>query len=158
MKIRTRFLPVVLLIVAFATGARGDATSESQLGELLQSVYCYCGCVKETIEVCVCVTAQAIESDFRARLNAGETSEQIRMDYLETHGPQFNALMPAEGINLIAYIAPAVILVLIGGGVIAFLLKIRKPKTPAAQPQSTPVSDAAVEQIEAELEKYKQEK
>lgn len=131
---------------------------QAQLDELMTSVYCYCGCVKETIEVCVCGTAVAIETNFRNRLNAGETAEQIRADYLETHGPQFNALMPAEGINLIAYIAPGVILVLIGGVVLAVLMEMRKPKDAAEQPQSSPVSDADVKQIEAALEKYKQEK
>ncbi len=149
------------LVLAFATavpGARGDSSFDSQLDELMSSVYCYCGCVKETIQVCVCGTAVAVEADFRGRLNAGETVGQIRADYLETYGPQFYALMPAEGINLIAYIAPAVILILIGGVALAILLKLRKPKVATEQPRSTQVSDAAVEQIEAELEKYKQEK
>ena len=157
MKIRTAFLASVLLSAAFATVVLPQESSEPKLEELMTSVYCHCGCVKETIQVCVCGTAVAIEADFRARLNAGETVEQIRADYLETYGPEFNALMPAEGINLVAYIAPGVILVLIGGVVLAVLQKMRKPKV-AAAPQATPASDAAVKQIEAELEEYKQEK
>ena len=157
MKIRTVFLTSLMLSAALTTVALSQESAESKLEELMTSVYCHCGCVKETIEVCVCHTAVGIEGNFRARLNAGETVEQIRADYLETYGPQFNALMPAEGINLVAYIAPGVILVLIGGVVIAVLQKMRKPKV-AAESQAAPISDTAVKQIEADLEKYKQEK
>ena len=68
----------------------------------------------------MCGTSEQIETDFRNRLLAGQTVEQIRTDYLDTYGPQFYAVMPAEGINLIAYIMPGVILVLIGG--VAFVV------------------------------------
>lgn len=139
----------------------GNAQFESQLEELLTTVYCYCGCERETIRACVCGTAERIEDNFRNQLLAGQTVEQIRTNYLDTYGPQFYAVMPAEGINLIAYIMPAVILVLIGG--VAFVA-LRKSKQ---QPVSTTdrrevsnqqISDTTLKQVEAELEKYKQEK
>ena len=137
-----------------------DAQFESKLNELLTTVYCYCGCERETIEVCVCGTSEQIETDFRNRLLAGQTVEQIRTDYLDTYGPQFYAVMPAEGINLIAYIMPGVILVLIGG--VAFVV-LRKSKqmvttTDSSGGASQQVSDTTLKRVEAELEKYKQEK
>lgn len=138
-----------------------SAQFKSQLKELLTTVYCYCGCERETIEVCVCGTAERIEDNFRNQLLAGQTVEQIRTNYLDTYGPQFYAIMPAEGINLIAYIMPAVILVVIGS--VAFVV-LRKSKQ---QPVSTTdgdgesnqqVSDTTLKHVEAELEKYKQKK
>ena len=138
-----------------------DAQFESQLKELLTTVYCYCGCERETIEVCVCGTAERIEDNFRNQLLAGQTVEQIRTNYLNTYGPQFYAIMPAEGINLIAYIMPAVILVVIGG--VAFVV-LRKSKQPPVSTtdgdgvSNQQVSDTTMKQVEAELEKYKQEK
>lgn len=137
-----------------------DAQFESKLNELLTTVYCYCGCERETIEVCVCVTAEQIEADFRSRLLAGQTVEGIRTNYLDTYGPQFYAVMPAEGINLIAYIMPGVILVLIGG--VAFVV-LRKSKrlvttTDSSGGSSQQVSDTTLKQVEVELERYKQEK
>ena len=139
--------------------AEPDAAIASKLEELLTTVYCYCGCTRETIEVCVCETAAMIEKDFRDRLLAGQTVEQIRTNYLDTFGPQYYAVMPAEGINLLAYIMPAVILVLIGG--VAFAV-LRKSKQEAVvrnrfEDSKQQVSDTTVKQVEAELERYKQQ-
>ena len=137
------------------------AELESELKELLTTVYCYCGCERETIEACVCGTAAQIEDDFRNRLLAGQMVEQIRTNYLDTYGPQFYAVMPAEGINLIAYIMPVVILALIGG--VAFTVLRKSKQQPATTTDggggsSQQVTDTTVKQVEAELERYKQEK
>lgn len=154
---------VVLLAVCPATGQTQTEDSrgfEAQLEELITTVYCYCGCERETIQVCVCATAEMIETNFRDRLNAGETVEQIRTNYLETHGPQFYAVMPAKGINLLAYIMPAVILILIGGVAFAVLRKSRQQAAEATDgygQATSQVPDEAVKKVEAELEKYKQE-
>ena len=138
---------------------KDDATIESKLEELLTTVYCYCGCERETIKACVCDTAVMLEKDFRNRLLAGQTVEQIRTNYLDTFGPQFYAVMPVEGINLLAYIMPAVILVLIGG--IAFTVLRRSRRQTVAghvrEESDQQVSDTTVKQVEAELERYKQQ-
>ena len=138
---------------------KDNATIASKLEELLTTVYCYCGCERETIEVCVCDTAVMIEKDFRNRLLAGQTVEQIRTNYLDTFGPQFYAVMPAEGINLLAYIMPAVILVLIGGIAFAVLRRSRRQTVASdmLEESNQQVSDATVKQVEAELERYKQQ-
>ncbi|MXV76694.1 hypothetical protein F4Z99_20810 [Candidatus Poribacteria bacterium] len=139
-----------------------DATVASDLDELLTTVYCYCGCTRETIEVCTCVTARNIEGNFRDRLLAGETVEQIRTDYLDTYGPQYYAVMPVEGINLLAYAMPVIILALIGGIVFVMLRRSTKSmqSTAAAgahEASASQVSDETVKQVEAELESYKRE-
>lgn len=131
-----------------------DSTLEPNLNQLMTSVYCHCGCVRETIRHCVCVTAQRIEMDFRNRLIAGETVQQIRTDYLARYGTQFSALMPAKGFNIVAYAMPAVIIVLIG--IIVFLVLRSKRRAVLAQaPTSTDpqgsVSTEQYEQIEEEL-------
>ena len=36
---------------------------DAQLEQLKTSVYCYCGCTRETIQKCVCLTARQIEDD-----------------------------------------------------------------------------------------------
>ena len=145
-----------------AMGDVTDATVASDLDELLTTVYCYCGCTRETIEVCTCGTAMNIENNFRARLLAGETVEQIRTDYLDTYGPQYYAVMPVEGINLLAYAMPIVILVLIGGIVFVVLRGSTRSmqKTAAAgthEGSESQVSDETVKQVEVELERFKRE-
>lgn len=138
-----------------------DSTLESNLEQLMTSVYCYCGCVRDTIKHCLCVTAQQIETDFRNRLIDGGTVEQIRTDYLAKHGTQFSALMPAKGFNIVAYAMPAVIIVLLG--IVVFLVIRSKRKAapvksldPIAPQQSE--STNQYEQIEEELERYKQQR
>ena len=137
-----------------------DAAVASNLDELLTTVYCYCGCVRETIEVCTCGTAMRIENNFRDRLLAGETVEQIRTDYLDTYGPQYYAVMPVEGINLLAYAMPVIILVVIGGFAFVVLRRLMQRTEAAADTHENSVaqvSDETVQQVEAELERYKRE-
>ena len=139
-----------------------DATVASDLDELLTTVYCYCGCTRETIEVCPCGTAMNIENNFRDRLIAGETVEQIRTDYLDTYGPQYYAVMPVEGINLLAYAMPVVILVFIGGFAFIVLRRLTRSMQQAVPEDGNAelehrVSDETVKQVEAELERYKRE-
>ena len=69
--------------------------------------------------VCVWNSPQ-IEDDFRNRLLAGSSVEQIRNEYITKYGTQFSALMPPTGFNLVAYIMPVIIIVLIG--VVIFLV------------------------------------
>ncbi len=134
---------------------------ESNLDQLMTSVYCYCGCVRETIKQCVCGVAQGIETDFRTRLIAGETVQQIQADYLASHGTQFSALMPAKGFNIVAYAMPAVIIVLLG--VIVFLvLRSKRKAVLAKSPVTTEPQDSAsadqYQQIEDELERHKRQR
>ena len=139
-----------------------DTTFESNLDELLTTVYCYCGCTRETIEMCRCSTAGMVENDFRDRLLAGETVEQIRTDYLDTYGPQYYAVMPVEGINLLAYAMPVIILVLIGGVVFVVLRRSTRSMQQTISEDGSGeaghrVSDETVQQVEVELERYKRE-
>lgn len=138
-----------------------DPSLESKLDQLMTSVYCHCGCVRETIKYCFCGVAQGIETDFRNRLIGGGTVEQIRTDYLARWGTQFSALMPAKGFNIVAYAMPAVIIVLLG--VIVFLVLRSKRRAPLATvPASTEPERSAPtdqhEQIEEELARYKQQR
>ena len=145
------------LISAADTQEQASTTApslESDLDQLMTSVYCHCGCVRETIKHCVCGVAQGIETDFRNRLIGGETVEKIRTDYLARWGTQFSALMPVKGFNIVAYAMPAVIIALIG--VIVFLvLRSKRKAAPAKSPDpiapQQSVSTEQYEQIEEEL-------
>ena len=133
-----------------------DFEFESQLEELLTTLYCPCGCVRETNKACVCATAQAIEANFRNLLTEGKTVEEIRTAYLKTYGPQFSAVMKAEGVNLLAYIMPVVILIAIGGVIYFVRHQSRGNEIPSTQPDQQ-ISDELQQQVESELEKYKEE-
>ena len=108
----------------------------------------------------MCGTSQQVENEFKSRLREGETAEKIQNDYLQTYGMQYSALMPAEGINILAYVMPAIIIVLLGGIVVFVLkskMKLPMVKQPATSIGKNPdVSEEVQRQIEAEVERYKQ--
>ena len=162
---------VLLILISFSClisvadaqeqAATTEPSLESNLDQLMTSVYCYCGCVRETIKHCPCGVAQGIETDFRNRLSAGGTVQQIRDDYLAKHGTQFSALMPVKGFNIVAYAMPAVIILLIG--IIVFLvLRSKRRAALAKSPASTKPQESALtdqyEQVEKDLERYKQQR
>ncbi len=138
------------------TDTSKDFKFEYQLEELLTTLYCPCGCVRETNKACVCGTAQAIEARFRDALTEGQTVEEIRTLYLKTYGSEFSAVMKAEGVNLIAYIMPVVILIGIGGVIFIIRHQLRGNEAPSTQPDQQ-ISDELQQQVESELEKYKEE-
>ena len=153
------FSCLILAVDAQEQVSTTDPSFESNLDQLMTSVYCHCGCVRETIKHCVCGVAQQIETDFRNRLRAGETVQQIRADYLARHGTQYSALMPAKGFNIVAYAMPAVIIALIGVIVFLVLRSKRKRALVKPSPQAAPQPPASADeyaQIEEELERYKQ--
>lgn len=129
---------------------------DTQLNELLTTVYCHCGCVRETIQACVCVTAQNIEADFQNRLLEGDSVEIIRTDYLEKWGPEFSAVMPTKGVNIIAYVMPAVILLTLGGVILFIRLKSSDNKVVRTLPDKQ-ISDKLQRKLESELEEYKEQ-
>ena len=71
---------------------------------------------------------------------------------LKNGGPQFSAVMK----NLIAYIMPAVILIAIGGVIFIVRHQSRGNKLPSRQ-HDNQISDELQQQVEAELEKYKEQ-
>ena len=138
----------------------GDQIIEDPVIELSESVYCPCGCVRETIRACVCGTAQGITLEFQTRLQNGETIEEVREEYLEKYGTQFNAVMLAQGFNIVAYIIPFFILIA-GLGIVSVVIARLKQrvKGPAKAP-STEVdllSKFNYQQVEDELERYKRD-
>ena len=168
-------MPVKHLLIALAFGLSFSAGAwvvsanetndgagpsiDAQLEKLKTSVYCYCGCTRETILQCVCGTARQIENDFRNGLLAGNSVEQIRNDYITKHGTQFSALMPPTGFNLVAYIMPVIIIVLIGA-IIFIVIRSKMRSSISTRSEQSGKSEVASEdvrkQVEAELENLKQ--
>ena len=155
-------LPFIFVSIVTAQEQTADSDTskdfefEYQLEELLTTLYCPCGCVRETNKACVCATAQAIETHFIDALTEGKTVEEIRTAYLKTYGSEFSAVMKAEGINLLAYIMPAVILIGIGGVILLIRHQSSGRDIPSTQPDQQ-ISDELQQQVESELEKYKEQ-
>jgi len=127
--------------------------NNADLKKLLKSVYCYCGCSRETIEVCICGVAQEIEKNFKKKLTLEKTVDQIKSEYLAQYGSQFDAIMKAEGFNLVAYIVPFVLLAIFGG-ISVVVLKKQK----AVQIVTQPAGSTNLDGLEEEIQQYRQQR
>jgi len=127
--------------------------NNADLKKLLKSVYCYCGCSRETIEVCICGVAQEIEKNFKKKLTLEKTVDQIKSEYLAQYGSQFDAIMKAEGFNLVAYIVPFVLLAIFGG-ISVVVLKKQK----AVQIVTQPAGSTNLDGLEEEIQQSRQQR
>ena len=127
--------------------------NNADLKKLLKSVYCYCGCSRETIEVCICGVAQEIEKNFKQKLTLEKTVDQIKSEYLAQYGSQFDAIMKAEGFNLVAYIVPFVLLAIFGGISVVVLKKQKR-----GQIVTQPAGSTNLDGLEEEIQQYRQQR
>ncbi|MXV77677.1 hypothetical protein F4X73_14265 [Candidatus Poribacteria bacterium] len=127
---------------------------ETQLEQLKKDLYCPCGCDRMTFEICHCITAERFKKEFRQALMDGQSVEEITAVYLETYGPQFSAVMKPEGINILAFTMPVVILLAIGGIILLVRRQSREYK-PFPQQDNRQLSDELQQKIESELEQFK---
>lgn len=127
---------------------------ETQLEQLKKDLYCPCGCDRMTFEICHCMTAEQFKKEFRQALTDGQSVEEIIAVYLETYGPQFSAVMKPEGINILAFTMPVVILLTIGGIILLVRRQSREYK-PLPQQDDRQLSDELQQKIESELEQFK---
>ena len=140
---------MLVILLQLSSQANND-----DLKQLLKSVYCYCGCSRETIEVCVCGVAQEIEKKFKQELALEKTVDQIKSEYLAQHGSQFDAIMKAEGFNLVAYITPFLFLVI--SGLIAVMI-IKNQRSKEDTPRSI-VSNNEFGDLEEKIRQYRQQR
>ena len=127
---------------------------ETQLEQLKKVLYCPCGCDRMTFEICHCMTAEKFKKEFRKALTDGQSVEEITAAYLKTYGPQFSAVMKAEGINILAFTMPGVILLVIGG-IIYIVRRQSREFKPFPQQDNRQISDKLQQKIESELEQFK---
>ena len=141
---------MVMLVILLQLNSQAN---NADLKKLLKSVYCYCGCSRETIEVCICGVAQEIEKNFKKKLTLEKTVDQIKSEYLAQYGSQFDAIMKAEGFNLVAYIVPFVLLAIFGGISVVVLNKQK-----AVQIVTQPAGSTNLDGLEEEIQQYRQQR
>lgn len=128
---------------------------ETQLEQLKKILYCPCGCDRMTFEICHCQTAEQFKKQFRTALTEGQSVEEITVAYLETYGPQFSAVMKAEGINILAFSMPVVILLVIGGVIYTVRRQSSREYKQFPLQDNRQLSDELQQKIESELEEFK---
>lgn len=102
-----------ILVLLLCSTSPGPAATSDQIKEVAGNLVCLCGdCNRESLATCLC----AFSSDDRDRigdaLDAGQQQQQIIQQFVDDFGPVVLATPPAEGSNLLAWIAPITLFVL----------------------------------------------
>jgi len=95
--------------------AGSGPTPRQQVEERLM---CYCGCADLTVRVCTCGTADAIRREIDARLENGETPDQVVAAYVSRHGAQIRSAPSKAGFELLAWITPFAAILLAGSALV----------------------------------------
>jgi cytochrome c-type biogenesis protein CcmH len=98
-----------------AAAAGAVPTPRQQVEERLM---CYCGCADLTVRVCTCGTADAIRREIDARLENGETPDQVVAAYVSRHGAQIRSAPSKTGFELLAWITPFAAILLAGSALV----------------------------------------
>ena len=111
-----------------------------------------CPVCNTTLDQSSSPAARQIERFISARINAGDTKDQIKDRLVAEYGPQILAAPPKEGFNLLAWLLP--IIGLLGGALALAWLAWRwsRPGDPAA---AAPALDPALERrVDEELARF----
>lgn len=142
------FLFVVAAFPAFAQ--EGDPKEQ-----LTKELWCpICNGIR--LDVCEQKVCEQMRDMIDQDLAAGKTPEQIKADFIDLYGPVVLGEPPRQGFNLVAWIAPIVLLV--GGIAIVVYLTRRWTARPASaataptaeQPASAP-QDPYLARVERDL-------
>lgn len=155
----TRYVLWCLLALGLLSRSVAAATPE-QLREVTQELVCLCGtCNHESLTSCICGFAEGQRQNITQALDAGKTKEQVIAQLIDEYGRMVLATPPAEGFNLVAWLAP---FALLGFGLIVLrtvLVSWRRSQT-AATSNPNPASGAAPqpgdyeERMRRELKNY----
>jgi cytochrome c-type biogenesis protein CcmH len=145
---------VVLLVVLLAAGiaeAQDDGPTDDEVNAIAKQLFCPV-CENVPLDVCPTQACKDWREDIRQKLAAGWSEEQIKQYFVEQHGAQVLAAPPPEGLNLLVYILPPVVIVV--GAYVLFraIRSWRQASTSALPSASPPVSDDPyVAKLEEEL-------
>lgn len=143
------------LVAARATTPAFDAV---EYEKATSTILCDCGCHPQSVHDCACSRATEMRAEIQARIEQGQTGEQVIAAYVAEHGETIRVAPLARGFNLVAWLGPLVGLL---GAALGLLVVVRRwvksprvedprPPGPAATPSS---ADAAYHaQLRREIE------
>lgn len=111
------FLSVLSANAVFAAMPENKAESIDKIFSQMQDeLMCLCGC-NSIMKKCPhinCGFAIPARRDMKEMLNAGKSSDEVIQFLVEKHGEQILASPKREGFNLLGYIMPFLVIVVVG--------------------------------------------
>ena len=138
-------LPLALIAAVMATCGQIAAADREQVARDLETKLIAPCCFSQQVSVHHSPAAAEGRRDIRARLDAGETPEQILDAYVRQHGNRVLAQPLAEGAGWVLYVLPVVALLFTAGLVVMIVRRFTGPSAGAAslQPATPPAADDA---------------
>ncbi len=108
--------------------------------QLFPQLLCQCGCPRLPLSGCTCEWSEAMRAKLALRLEAGETVEQIKEDYVRRFGVAALNVPPSRGFLRSIWLVPSVLVA--AGGLGAFVLVRRWTKAAPKPAAATTKVDA----------------
>ena len=124
------------LTLLFSIVNNAFAATSEHIKAIAEKLVCLCGtCNRESLATCLCNYGESQRERIGRSIDSGKNSNEIIESFTGEFGPVVLASPPAEGINLLAWIAP--IFALLFGALILRLFLIRRIKYPAENSHGT---------------------
>jgi cytochrome c-type biogenesis protein CcmH len=149
------FMLLVVFTLAAPVAAQSDEPTDDEVNAIAKRLYCPV-CENIPLDVCAEQACKDWREDIRIKLAAGWTDDQIIQYFLEQHGAKVLSAPPPEGLNLMVYILPPVVLI---AGAIVLVRVIRSWQKMATPVETSPTmledDDPYAARLEEELRRRK---
>lgn len=153
MKKRTLQVVAVALMSLLTLGADPKLQRFEKIGHEL---VCTCGCNQILLECnhVGCGSSEGMRQDLMARLDKGETNEQIMAAFSDKFGPTVLAAPTTKGFNLVAWVTPFIVLSL---GIFMAIFFVRRWSGRNTAPAPAAVQAGTTEEVDALRMRARQE-
>ncbi len=130
-------------------------TLDDEVNRIAKNLYCPV-CPNTPLDVCstqACVQWRAL---IKEKLQQGQTEQQIRDYFVQQYGQQVLGAPPPQGFNWLAYILPAIGIIL-GAGIAWFTVRqwlVRRGDGATAPVETPAIPKEYAERIEKDLKEY----
>jgi cytochrome c-type biogenesis protein CcmH len=143
-------LGLALLMIAGAAEAQAPTPSDDDVNAIARQLYCPV-CENVPLDVCPTQACAQWRDVIRLKLAEGWTEAEIKQYFVDQYGVRVLAAPPASGFNWLAYLLPALAIVLGAIGLARALRTWRGAPAPSAPASSLPSDDPYLARVEEEL-------
>src|SRR5262249_45999601 len=116
---------VVVVVLAITLWPGGGRSASERAYDLERQIKC-AECQGLSVADSQAVTSQAIRADIKARIARGQSDARIRKAYVDKFGSSILLAPPDDGVGLIVWVLPVLVLVLGGAGIVFALARNRR--------------------------------
>lgn len=116
---------VVVVALVWAAWPEGDATARERVHELASELRCP-DCEGLSVADSSTASARAIRADLRRRIRDGQDDDDIRQEYVDRFGESILLNPEGEGLGVLVWGLPVLVLVVGAGGLVLALRRWRR--------------------------------